>query len=34
MNSGIDARGNGLQPKQNYNIYIVAYFIAFMIIGS
>ena len=34
MHSGIDSRGVGLQPKQNANVGIILYFIAFMIVGS
>ena len=34
MYSGIDSRGVGLQPQENANVYIVAFFIAFMVMGS
>lgn len=34
MYSGIDSRGVGLQPKENANVYVIAFFLAFMVMGS
>ena len=34
MENGIDSVGIDKQPKQNYNVWLIFYFIAFMIIGS
>ena len=34
MYVGIDARGVRLQPKKDYNVFTIIYFIGFMILGS
>ena len=34
MNSGVDSRGIGKQPKTNSNTPLISFFIVFMIVGS
>ena len=34
MYNGIDARGVDLQPKKDYNLWAIIYFVGFMILGS